>query len=442
MKTWDIEEMWATCMLMLFATGGYLPVLMNGLNSAGSRLQLSSSSSPVARVVILIMWLGTLVPVLRVFPAMTRFRYALRPLAPYILLSVASIAWSQDSEVSTRKVMSFLLSCLFGLYFAVRFHVKRQLRMVFLASSVLAIASLLLVVAAPRFAVDHAQHAGAWQGVFSGKNGCAMVMVIGLAAGIVYRPARTAGRVARMAAMALFAFIIHMADSSGALVVAAVLWTSMPLLRHLARYEKKARAMLALLCICGAALLVFAGVEYLPLVLKVLHRDPTLTGRTDIWKAVFISIFKHPLLGYGYGAFWLGLTGESANVVMAVRWALPNAHNGFLDIWLSLGAAGLAFFCYAVLSACSQIWNMLLTEELRPNLWLVSMLVLTLVYNFDESVLIASPNLMWTLFTSVLCGLQLWSRRHALTLRAQVRIAQPAGYRLTEGAAAPGEAYS
>ena len=73
----------------------------------------------------------------------------------------------------------------------------------------------------------------------------------------------------------------------------------------------------------------------------LLGKDVTLTGRTGIWSAVLDSIAKRPLLGYGYQAFWLGLEGESYRVILAVSWVLAQAQNGFLDVTLEMGIAGL-----------------------------------------------------------------------------------------------------
>jgi O-antigen ligase len=421
MRSLDVEEMWSVLLLILFAMGGYVPFLMKGLADPSAHSQFNTSASnPISQVMILAMLFGTLLPVVRILPRLIESRYAIRPVMPYILLSLASILWSQDPVVSLRKLLSFTLTCIFAFYFAVRFPVQRQLKMVYAATSFIGISSVALCLLAPQYAVDHSQHAGAWQGILAGKNSLAMIMVVGLAAALVYRPKSMLQQVARVFMMLLFAGVIHMADSSGALVVVAVLWASLPLLNHLAAYEKKTRALITVMLFVGGAGLVIGLVEYLPLILKLLNRDPTLTGRTDIWQAVLISIFKHPLLGYGYGAFWLGLKGESANVVLAVKWALPNAHNGFLDIWLSLGGLGLALFGYALFKACRRIWHILLGQELKANLWLISIVILVVTFNLDESVLISAPSMMWILLTSAFCGLEVVAHRqksHAYQLK-------------------------
>ena len=68
-------------------------------------------------------------------------------------------------------------------------------------------------------------------------------------------------------------------------------------------------------------------------------RNPTLTGRTDIWQAV-VSIPNHPLFGAGYESFWLGSR-------LQAMWAafpglqLNEAHNGYIEILLTVGWIGI-----------------------------------------------------------------------------------------------------
>jgi O-antigen ligase len=75
--------------------------------------------------------------------------------------------------------------------------------------------------------------------------------------------------------------------------------------------------------------------------LSLIGRDPTFTGRTDIWDALLQAISHKPLLGYGYLAFW-GLDSEPRYwLAQAVDWDAPSGHNGWLDLAISLGIVGV-----------------------------------------------------------------------------------------------------
>ena len=73
-------------------------------------------------------------------------------------------------------------------------------------------------------------------------------------------------------------------------------------------------------------------------VLEASGRDATLTGRTEIWKTV-LNEPNNPLLGTGYASFWLG---ERLHRIWALypRTPLLQAHNGYIEVYLNLGAGG------------------------------------------------------------------------------------------------------
>ena len=69
-----------------------------------------------------------------------------------------------------------------------------------------------------------------------------------------------------------------------------------------------------------------------------LGRNPTLTGRTDIWQMV-VSVPNNRVFGAGYESFWLGSR-------LQMMWdafpgnKLNEAHNGFIEILITLGWLG------------------------------------------------------------------------------------------------------
>jgi len=81
---------------------------------------------------------------------------------------------------------------------------------------------------------------------------------------------------------------------------------------------------------------------------EALGRDPTLTGRTVIWRAL-LTFDINPLLGTGYSSFWLGprlqkvwaLTGSQGAMLKGI----DEAHDGYLETYLNLGLVGLVLFC-------------------------------------------------------------------------------------------------
>ncbi len=73
-------------------------------------------------------------------------------------------------------------------------------------------------------------------------------------------------------------------------------------------------------------------------IVYTLRRDITLTYRTDIWKIAVDFFYRGWFLGYGLGN---SVIQEQLRLPIWFRDTINEAHNGFLDIALGLGIAGL-----------------------------------------------------------------------------------------------------
>jgi len=71
--------------------------------------------------------------------------------------------------------------------------------------------------------------------------------------------------------------------------------------------------------------------------LHALGRNPTLTDRTSIWRAV-LAMHTNPLVGTGFESFWLGSHLQSV-WDLSVR-GIQEAHNGYLEVYINLGWIG------------------------------------------------------------------------------------------------------
>jgi exopolysaccharide production protein ExoQ len=83
-------------------------------------------------------------------------------------------------------------------------------------------------------------------------------------------------------------------------------------------------------------------------------RDPTLTGRTQIWDAV-LSLHTNPLLGTGYETFWLGPRLEKVRQAAGEGAGLNEAHNGYLEAYLNLGMIGVSLLLGFVIAGYRNI---------------------------------------------------------------------------------------
>lgn len=114
-------------------------------------------------------------------------------------------------------------------------------------------------------------------------------------------------------------------------------------------------------------------------------RDSTFTGRTIIWQAV-LSTSTNPLLGTGYESFWLG---PRLSRVWQLAGRVNEAHNGYLEVYINLGAIGLFLLCGLLISSyrtiCKDLASLSALAPLTLALWTV-----TLFYNMTEAAFTAA----------------------------------------------------
>jgi O-antigen ligase len=75
------------------------------------------------------------------------------------------------------------------------------------------------------------------------------------------------------------------------------------------------------------------------ILLRMLGRDATLTGRTGIWKAV-LQLQTNPLLGTGFESFWTEDRIERVWQIIGFK-GIAETHNGYLEIYINLGWIGV-----------------------------------------------------------------------------------------------------
>jgi O-antigen ligase len=146
----------------------------------------------------------------------------------------------------------------------------------------------------------------------------------------------------------------------------------------------------------------------LPSLLGVFHRDPTLTGRTELWHAILLSIAKRPWLGYGFNAFWM-TGGESSIVVAQVNWLVKDPHNGFLGIALDVGILGLSVFIAGYVVFWRRALRLLRRTTGVVPIWLCTYLGFMFVYNLTENSILVQNSIFWILYISVAVCVSLYA---------------------------------
>jgi len=164
-------------------------------------------------------------------------------------------------------------------------------------------------------------------------------------------------------------------------------------------------------CLCAIPLIGFDSAG----MLKLLGRDATLTGRTDLWVIVLTVILRRPWLGYGFNALWYSDTTTEWRIQQQAGWAAHEAHSGLLDLALALGATGVAVFVCGFVVYLARAAAAVRRSSGDDVLWPFLYLVFLLVYNVAES-LGATSSIYWCVYVSVAVSVS----RHGLNTGGRV----------------------
>jgi exopolysaccharide production protein ExoQ len=394
-----LEDLACAALFAFFAMQGSIPGIApaqalemtasapSGLNTLGGIL-----SQAVANGLIVLLILRR--------PHLVLRRIAAVPwLALVAVLAVASSLWSLDPLLTLRRSIPFAAAGLLGVYFGARFSQARQLAILRLTLVLLALATVVIVFLAPAIGLDHSPgHGGDWQGVFTQKNACGRIMVLATAA-VLFDRRITPGR---LASLTLFIFVLVMSGSRGAWIIEGALLLCWVVFRLARRSGARARLVFAIAAPGAALGLACLALFETPRLAPLLGRDLTLSGRTAIWTQALQSIAQHPLLGYGYDAFWRGMQGPSLQVSAAVHFVVMHAHNGFLEIALELGGAGLFLFLLTGIRAGRQLWTLWIRGPIDRIAFPVAVLFLIVLYDIDENTLLLYNGLFWILCVGAL----------------------------------------
>jgi exopolysaccharide production protein ExoQ len=116
---------------------------------------------------------------------------------------------------------------------------------------------------------------------------------------------------------------------------------------------------------------------------SILNRKETLTGRDIMWAQFTRDAMMEPIIGHGIGGFW---TDAVVN-----HYKYYSAHNGYLDVILNYGFVGLLFFSMFLLSYCRKAYKELSCDFYWGS-FLISLLIMTLIYDIAESSLESFTN--------------------------------------------------
>lgn len=322
-------------------------------------------------------------------------------------MAVVSCVWSQSAKETLEWSICLVVNTLLAFYLYERFQPKALIKLMLILGWSCLMLSISLALFFPDYGIQALGGTGAWKGVYGHKNVCAIMTVSLLSGAFFESSGGVLCTVAKAIYVGLSLFLIVMTQSAaGELAAVFVLLYVIGgvILARLSSKDAVAIVPTAILLV-GIALVMAMG--RFAEVMHLIGKDPTLTGRTDIWGHAARSIAKRPLFGYGYRAFWKGLNGESANILLPARWAVGEAHNGFLNVWLELGVVGLGLVFYSIVKAFRDaIVCFRARKGCDPAYrWFLCIVLITIIKDLDAEEFMIPNNLIWILYIVACVGL-------------------------------------
>lgn len=289
-------------------------------------------------------------------------RYTNPFLLAFLLWIAASMLWSPYPTITLRKVVLFSGVCLIALALAVAaWDRNRLMRLLRYSITFFLVVSVLMVFLTPHLGVG-GPVGDEWRGATANKNHLGKVAGIGLLLWIQAIASRQSRWPIALPALGLSALVLVMAQSATSVVCVAPLiplvWFMQRPPLALPRHGFLIVILLTFMILAPLAfvyLMVFGLPDWQILARPVagaVDRSVTLTGRFEIWQRVLVEVAKHPWLGYGYGAFWLGANGPVPWITQNLYGIIWQAHNGYIDLLNETGMIGLAlgvgFLCLHV----------------------------------------------------------------------------------------------
>ncbi len=324
-----------------------------------------------------------------------------------VILAISSTMWSGVPEVTFRRSIALMLTTLFGLYLAKCYDNEEVLELLVWCLSFIMILNWIFALGVPSWGRMMYESGEAWRGVFIHKNvmGETMLLYLIVLTQFEYKTIRARAFVFFAGMLSLGLLLL---SKSMTPVIIAVLLIVVHFLLNILRSDiRYARIffVLSLLWVSFVGILILVNID---MILNFLGRDLSLTGRDEIWTLLLEQIQEHYMFGYGYNAFWGEDGGAATHVWNQLGWKMKSAHNGFLELCLSLGFLGLGLFMILYI----KVIDASLFYAYTGNSWPLLFLIFFTLLNITESRILEQNNLYWVIF--VVIAVQLNPRRRRI----------------------------
>jgi exopolysaccharide production protein ExoQ len=337
-------------------------------------------------------------------------------LVGYIMMTAA---WSIDPGTTVRRAILYMSVVVGAIGIAGLLRGDEYMELLFLTCGGCAVLSVLLYIANPYHAMMP-DGSGAFRGIFGHKNVCGQVMAVGALSALHCLRIKRRRRLPVIAMLGLFT-LLAMAARSATSFMTIFAYCGVDIGLRLFRAGGAARILCIFLFILVTPVVVLVMLSP-DAALELIGKDPTLTGRTELWTWVLNAIAQRPVLGWGYAAFWSPNNPAADEISRVLQWYVPEAHNGLLEMALNVGFVGASYYIFLLIRALWCALCSLRTAERELATSTIACCVGIMLTALSESVLVEpfQPDTSVFFVTALICDRAVRAAR-----RGRARVATP-----------------
>lgn len=333
-----IGASYATVLIVLFFSP--YPQVFSGVDTMATGQTSEKSYLFIVTTVLSIPFLGWFWP-----GTSSVLNRRLWPLFVFLLGILSSVLGALSSThgdlyVTARNISYLFLVLIPLVVICLRSSPVRGLRIFYAALTLGLLLSVLNVVAIPEWGrhsasdVVQSSHGGLWRGIFIHKNILGQVAVLHTLLTVLvgkYLVPNLAYR-AVLLIVGLWTLIAAGSATAQALVLVGIAtW----LISSLSIWT---RAIVALLLMLPCIFIVLSSGDVEQFLVGSIGRDVTFTGRTMVWTWIFERITGNDII---FGRGFCNISELQQELVLAFGRAVVDAHNGYIDLFITAGVIGL-----------------------------------------------------------------------------------------------------
>ncbi len=301
----------------------------------------------------------------------------------FILFALLSMLWSDDGITTFKRVFQlisiFLISISFLIYTDSEDEIIKPLKYIIYPYLVV---TLIAIVGIP----DARGADGMWKGLTNFKNELGQLGVLAaILCYIIYK--REDSKNGKLVAgfMIFLSSVLTLGSRSSTSILTLFILFGLGALLLLdrifipLRIGKTISTITITLFFLGVFGFMAVGPDLNEIVPELFGKDASFSGRSELWDYLLNINHGSRVIGCGYEAFWIQGSNRIIRIYEEFIWLPLQAHNGYIDILLSMGYVGLFLLSMIFLNYFANF-----IKINKPHPWILFIIV-ALVTNFQES---------------------------------------------------------